>query len=97
MSSVLTKHGSPPRGWLSLRLGSSEYVFFLLCPERGIDGARREAGGLGGPLGPTPADSVWTFYEAPLQAEPGLSSLIWGFLKVGKAAWPSLLRASPQP
>lgn len=36
-------------------------------------------------------------YEAPLQAEPGLSSLIWGFLKVGKAAWPSLLRASPQP
>lgn len=41
MNSVLTKYGSPPRGWLSLRPGSGECVFFLFGPERRVDGSVR--------------------------------------------------------
>lgn len=53
MSSGLTKRGSPPRSWLSLRLGTGESVFLFFRPERRVDDTGRETSGvLEEPLSP---------------------------------------------
>lgn len=45
MSSGLTKRGSPPRSWLSLRLGTGESVFLFFCPEGRVDDTGKETSG----------------------------------------------------